>query len=147
PRAVPARIRRVADVLSHLGRLLVGELHLTDHLGRHAAGRAVLLQALDHLGLGRQESLKKGADLVRLDLLLAGGPQRRAMLLGLVPQAQELLAGPGLVPVAAASPASRRIAPGLATEAGWQAPGSAAKAGGASSQLSGDSTRLIQRRL
>jgi hypothetical protein len=75
----------------------VGGLHLTDQFRRHGAARAVLLQACDHLGLGSQKSLKKWADLVRLGRLLAGGLQRRTMLLGLVPQGQELLAGCSLL--------------------------------------------------
>ena len=70
-------------------------LDLFEDLGRHAAGRAVLLQALQHPAFGGEEGLEQLAQFLRGDLLLACRMDRLAVLGGLVAIGQKLLAGRG----------------------------------------------------
>jgi hypothetical protein len=65
---------------------------LRDGLGDAAQG-GVVFQALDHLGLGRQEHLEQPACLLRARLAFAGVADRHAVPLGLVAGGQQLLTG------------------------------------------------------
>ena len=85
--------RHFANLLARLRGPAVSGPDLLEHFSGDAAGRALLFQALDHLGLGREERLEQFAQFLRLRLLLTGRLQRLAVLLGLIPKGQELLAG------------------------------------------------------
>src|SRR5262249_26226146 len=67
-------------------------LHLLGHFRRHPAQRPILLDALDHLGVGREERLEQFASLLRRGMTLVGGLDRGGVLLSLVTQSQKRLA-------------------------------------------------------
>src|SRR5262245_13025899 len=67
-------------------------LHLLGHFRRHPAKRHILLDALDHLGVGREERLEQFASLLRRGMTLVGGLDRGGVLLSLVTQSQKRLA-------------------------------------------------------
>src|SRR5262249_19104658 len=87
------RLRRIANLLAHLGCLAVPVLDLFEDFGGNTAGCAVLLQSLHHLGLGRKEGLEKLADLIGGRLPLASRLERLARFGNLIAAAQELLTG------------------------------------------------------
>jgi hypothetical protein len=68
---------------------------LLENLRGNPAGRAIVLQALDHLGLGRQERLEKLAQFLGRGLLLTGRLERFAVFADLLALGQKLLAARG----------------------------------------------------
>src|SRR5262249_49193519 len=75
--------------------LIMRGLDLLENFRRHAAGRTVLLQALQHFAFGGEEGLEQLAQFLRGNLLLAGQMDCLAVLGGLVADGQKLLAGYG----------------------------------------------------